>query len=181
MSHQFTAAEEQVLGRLFVEHVRNQTSDACTFFDVFNHMARLDQTVAVEAAAAAADEFDKIVADVSTPSVVEFGEGLTLIADYLSHGGVVADVEKWLGIPTDNALDVLAFAADDESDTETMLAWGAADWSEVESLIVEAMRRHDGYTDIGYWHAHTAIMDDMEVSDETAELILGWYGWALMS
>ena len=181
MSHKFTAAEEQVLGRLFVDHVRNQTSDACTFFDVFNHMTSLDQAVAVEAATAAADEFDQSVADVATPNVVEFDDGLALIADYLTHGGTVDGVEQWLGVPTDNALDVLAFAADDESDTDTMLAWTATDWSEVESLIVEATHRFDGVGNLGYWHAHTAIVDDMEVSDATAELILGWYGWAVQS
>lgn len=44
--HQFTPQEEQVLGRLFIEHVRSHVPNA-TFFDLFKHLAWLDEETAL--------------------------------------------------------------------------------------------------------------------------------------
>ena len=167
---EFTPQEEQVLGRLFVEHVR-QVVPNVTFFDVFKHLASL----APEASAPVQqDDFDGIVAGVVSPAVMSFDDGLNYITDYMSHGGKVAHVEEWLGVPIDNALDVLAFGIDAEEteDQDTMLSWGETEWSDIEATLKST--RDDERWD----HVRIAchLSDRHNISVDTAQTILGWYG-----
>ncbi len=167
--HQFSAQEEQVLGRLFVEHAKAIDPNV-TFFDVFKHLVALDDDLDSEQyTPVRRDDFDGIVAGVASPDVMNFDDGLDYITDYMRHGGKVAHVEEWLGVPLDNALDVLAFGIDDEEteDQETMLSWTQKEWCDIEALLKSA-RNNDGWTNV--WLAEH-ISDRHNVSEATAHII----------
>jgi len=173
--HQFTAQEEQVLGRLFVEHVRTVVPNV-TFFDVFKHLAALDDDAPIvnPDAPIRPDDFDGIVAGVPSPDVMDFDDGLHYITDYMRHGGKVAHVEEWLGVSIDNALDVLAFGIHDEEteDVETMLAWTQKEWCDIEAIL-KRTRGNGGWPNE---RIVEHISDRHNVSPATAHIILGWYG-----
>ena len=199
--HQFTAQEEQVLGRLFVEHVRTVVPNV-TFFDVFKHLAALDDDVDIDPKEYTpvaldvdderdtigsfdapigpddfedvfADEFGAIVAGVASPVVMDYDDGLDYITAYMRHGGKVTHVEEWLGVPLDNALDVLAFGINEGfEDQETMLAWTQKEWCDIEAAL-KSTRGVEGWPNE---RVAGHISDRHNVSEATADIILGWYG-----